>query len=180
MSESKSDPPEMRIQIVTAKGYRNEIDLLSDEVLRPFGKTKKDVWSVRWSDHFSDSVYTELDLASPRHPLIGSGSATMCFRGGEVGEMSDIFYQDYNDAHNHFAGKPHWNHERRYKMDGQNHTMRSIPREHTLLIGHLGFRYLRLALMEPFFSRRCLGFQKSEHSCALVNRPFAFEDEQVI
>ena len=69
----------MRIQIVTAKGYRNEIDLLSDEVLRPFGKTKKDVWSVRWSDHFSDSVYTELDLASPRHPLIGSGSATMCF-----------------------------------------------------------------------------------------------------
>jgi hypothetical protein len=109
---------DLKIQILTAKGYESEIDLLTDDVLKPFGKTKTDVQSVGWTDHFNDSVYTELGLAGTGHPLIGSGSATLSFCDGKVGELSDIFYQDFDEAKDHYGGKIHWNHERRYMMTG--------------------------------------------------------------
>ena len=108
--------PELKLQVQTASGYTIELDLLTDKALSRFGKSTTDVRSVDWSDHFSDSVYTELGLASSHHPLIGSGSTMLGFQDGKVGEMSDIFYQDYNEARNHFRGLPHWNHERRYSM----------------------------------------------------------------
>jgi hypothetical protein len=109
---------ELKIQILTANGYVSEIDLLSDEALKPFERTKMDVRAVEWTDHLSDSLYMELGLAGPGHPLIGSGTATVRFRDGKEGELSDIFYQDFNEAKDHYGGKMHWNHERRYMMTG--------------------------------------------------------------
>lgn len=163
MPESQSDPPELRIQIVTASGYSREIDLLSDEVLAPFGKNKKDVQCVRSTNHFSGSVYTELELAGPHHPLIGSGSAAVRFRSGEMGEISDIFYQDYKEAGSHCDGKPHWNHQRRYMMEGwPKPCYEKQPGEPTSSIGHLGSKCLRRVLMEPASLRRCHGFRRAE------------------
>lgn len=108
--------PNLKIEIRTATGFQIEYDLVSDNYLRTFGKSVDDIKDVRWADHFPGSIYTELGLAGPHHPLIGSGSGHFCFKDGSCGEVSEIFYQDFNEKNDHFAGKEHWNHERRYAM----------------------------------------------------------------
>jgi len=156
--------PELKLQVQTASGYTIELDLLTDKALSRFGKSTTDVRSVDWSDHFSDSVYTELGLASSHHPLIGSGSTMLGFQDGKVGEMSDIFYQDYNEARNHFRGLPHWNHERRYSMPDGSIQWDKRLRELTLSTRPIGLKYPLGAPTEPASSRRCLGYRELEET----------------
>jgi hypothetical protein len=100
------------------RGFDKEYDLLEDKILARFQKKREDVKSVTWSDNIGGSLYTELGVASLNHPLIGSGSACIDFRDGSYIRICDVFYQDFNQKMTHYDGLHHWNHERRFEMQG--------------------------------------------------------------
>jgi hypothetical protein len=116
MSDVEGKPDTLRVRIRTERGFDKEYDLLEDKILARFQKKREDVKSVTWSDNIGGSLYTELGVASPYHPLIGSGSASIEFRDGTYTRICDVFYQDFNQKRTHYDGLPHWNHERRFEM----------------------------------------------------------------
>lgn len=92
-------------------------DLVTDENLARFGKVQSDIRSVTYSEHYPGDPYTELGLAGPAHPVIGSGSALVSFNDGSSATICDVFYEDLNPKRDHCNGQPHWNLERRFEHD---------------------------------------------------------------
>ena len=63
-------------------------------------------------------LYEERGVASPFHPCGGSIGIFVLGKDDIRRSIEEIFYYDYNVNQNHYDGKPHWNHEKRFS-DGQ-------------------------------------------------------------
>lgn len=92
-------------------------ELLTDENIKMFDKSRQDIASVEYRQYYPAYPYTEAGVAWKGHPLVGSGSAIVHFNDGTKATISDVFYQDPNLMQNHSEGLPHWNKERRFMYD---------------------------------------------------------------
>lgn len=90
-------------------------DLINKENLNELGISFNEIKEIDTHFEFPGTLYTEKGVAKENHPCAGSACTVILTNDGREFGIDEIFYYDYNPQHTHFNGKPHWNHERRFK-----------------------------------------------------------------
>lgn len=94
---------------------RGSIEMLRAENLSKLGIGAEEIASITTSFAFPGYLYPEQNVATLTHPCAGSACATITNVNGSEFGIDEIFYYDKNIHQTHYNGKPHWNHERRFK-----------------------------------------------------------------
>lgn len=95
-------------------------NILSEKNLAKLGLSTPQLAEMSMTTSFCipGNLYTEPNVASSLHPCAGSICVSLVGPDNRQYEIHDIFYYDHNIAGKHADGLPHWNHERRFVING--------------------------------------------------------------
>jgi len=102
------------VEATIPNGPKFSYDLLNKRNLRSCGISREGIKEVETVFAVPGYLYEELGVAGLHHPLVGSACSILVTWDGRRLSIDDIWYFDENIERNHFNGRPHWNHERRF------------------------------------------------------------------
>lgn len=109
---SPFDPLQVEVTPPDETGF--SYDLLDEQNLERIGINRADIEEVRPVFAVPGYLYEEEGVAGKHHRLLGSVCAELTTYDNRRCSIDDLWYFDENVKKNHFGGKPHWNHERRF------------------------------------------------------------------